>query len=57
MTPIVPGAFLPGTACSDSVFKEYRREIVFDRLMCCDEEGSYLRKVSGFASFRELVAR
>ncbi|KAL7529170.1 hypothetical protein ACHAXR_002828 [Thalassiosira sp. AJA248-18] len=56
MTPTVP-AFPSCTACSDHVVAEYRNEgFEFVKRVCCDEDGSYLEKVSGLASFREEAA-
>ena len=53
MTPTIP-AFPSCTACSDNVVKEYQKQrFDFVKCVCCDEDGSYLEKVSGLATFRE----
>lgn len=57
MTPTVP-AFPSCTACSDNVVVEYRNNgFQFVKSVCCDEDGSYLEKVSGLADFREQAAK
>lgn len=57
MTPTIP-AFQSCTACSDCVVEEYRRNgFDFVKCVCCDDDGSYLEKVSGLASFREEAAK
>jgi len=57
MTPTIP-AFPSCTACSNCVVKEYQKErFEFVKAVCCDEDGSYLEKVSGLDKFREEAAK
>ena len=57
MTPTV-SAFASCTACSNHVDEVYRG-VGFDfvKLVCCDEDGSYLEGVLGLAAFCELAAK